>query len=478
MRATSILTSSSPSEIESDGPPRSRAAWLLVLGPLVAAVAGYEVAAALGSAAAGWTAGVTALCAVWWVTEPIPIPVTSLLPLAIFPLVGVLTPAKVGEAYGSPLVLLMLGGFILSMAMERSGAHRRIALCMVALFGGSSSRRLVFGFMAASALLSMWISNLATTLMMLPIAMAIVDQSENRRLHAALLLGIAYAASIGGIATPIGTPPNLIYIEVYSRITGSEPTFVNWMSWTLPVVALMLPFAALWLTRGIGSQSNIQLPEVGRWRTEEVRTLAVFALTALLWVTRKEPFGGWSAWFYLPDANDASVALLAVVAMFLVPNGKGEKLLDWEAAVRIPWGILILYGGGIAIAEAFVTSGVSDVLGEKLSSIAALPPVLLVAVVCLAVTFLTEITSNTATTTLLMPILAATAVTAGIEPRLIMLPAALSASFAFMLPVATPPNAVVFGTGRVAMRTMVSEGLVLNLAGVAIVTLVGLWSYR
>ncbi len=451
---------------------------MLVVGPIVAAVTGYGVATALGSPASGWTAGVASLCAIWWVTEPVPIPVTSLLPLALFPLVGVLSPAEVGEAYGSPLILLMLGGFILSTAMERSGAHRRIALYMVNLFGSSSSRRLVFGFMAASALLSMWISNMATTLMMLPIVMAIVYQTDDHRLEVALLLGIAYAASIGGIGTPVGTPPNLIFMEVYSRTTGSEPTFLDWMRWSLPVAAVMLPVAAMWLTRNIGSAACVQLPKVGKWRTEEIRTLAVFALTALLWVTRKEPFGGWSTWANLPAANDASVALLAVVAMFLVPNGKGEKLLDWNTAVRIPWGILILYGGGIAIAEAFVASGVSDALGQSLSSVTALPVLLLVGVVCLAVTFLTEITSNTATTTLLMPILASAAVTADIEPRVIMLPAALSASFAFMLPVATPPNAVVFGTERIAMRTMVREGLFLNLVGVCIVTLVGMWAFR
>ncbi len=407
-----------------------------------------------------------------------PIPVTSLLPLALFPLVGVLSPAEVGEAYGSPLILLMLGGFILSTAMERSGAHRRIALYMVNLFGSSSSRRLVFGFMAASALLSMWISNMATTLMMLPIVMAIVYQTDDHRLEVALLLGIAYAASIGGIGTPVGTPPNLIFMEVYSRTTGSEPTFLDWMRWSLPVAAVMLPVAAMWLTRNIGSAACVQLPKVGKWRTEETRTLAVFALTALLWVTRKEPFGGWSTWANLPAANDASVALLAVVTMFLVPNGKGEKLLDWNTAVKIPWGILILYGGGIAIAEAFAASGVSDALGQSLSSVTTWPVLLLVGVVCLAVTFLTEITSNTATTTLLMPILASAAVTADIEPRVIMLPAALSASFAFMLPVATPPNAVVFGTERIAMRTMVREGLFLNLVGVAIVTFVGMWAFR
>ncbi len=425
--------------------------------------------------AAGWTAGVTTLCALWWVTEPIPIPITSLLPLALLPLVGVLSPAEVGEAYGNPLILLLLGGFMLSTALERSGAHRRIALFMVHLFGASSNRRLVFGFMTASAVLSMWISNMATTLMMLPIVMAILQQSTNRQLSAALLLGVAYGSSIGGIGTPIGTPPNLVFMEVYAQATGVVPTFLQWMSWSLPIVAVMLPVAAFWLTRNLGPHENLQLPHVGRWRTEEVRTLFVFAVTAVLWITRTEPLGGWSAWAGLPAANDASVALLAVMVMFVVPNGKGGSLLDWESAAKIPWGILILYGGGIAIAKAFVSSGVTDALGHSVSSIASLPPLLMVAVICLVVTFLTEFTSNTATTTLLMPILAAAAIAADVEPRLLMVPATISASFAFMLPVATPPNAVVLGTGGVDTLTMAREGLFLNLAGVVVVTLVGSW---
>ena len=343
---------------------------------------------------------------------------------------------------------------MLSSAMERSGAHRRIALSMVHLFGGASGRRLVFGFMAASALLSMWISNTATTLMLLPIVMAVVEKATDDRLRIALLLGVAYAASVGGVGTPVGTPPNLIFLENYRTATGIDVTFTTWMTWALPVVLTMIPLTGLWLTRGLGSQTSITLPKAGKWRTEEFRTLAVFAVTALLWITRKEPFGGWSGALNLPSATDASIALLAVVAMFLIPNGRNrEKLLDWETAVRIPWGILILFGAGIAISKAFLTSGLSDLLGNQLVSLCELPPLLMVTLICLAVTFLTEVTSNTATSNLLMPILAAAATQADIDHRLLMVPATISASFAFMLPVATGPNAIIFGSNQLTRQT-------------------------
>ncbi len=419
-----------------------------------------------------WTAAITVLCAAWWITEPIPIPATSLLPLALLPVFGVLTPADVGEAYGNPLVLLLMGGFILSTAMERSGAHRRVALTMVNLFGGNSSRRLVFGFMAASALLSMWISNTATTLMLLPVALAVIERSDDPNLPTPLLLGIAYASSVGGIGTPIGTPPNLVFREIYRQTTGVEVEFLTWMMWGIPVVVLFVPLIGVWLTRKLRHEGGVAMPSVGAWELDEKRVFMVFSLTALAWITRGEPFGGWSSLLGLPGANDASVALVAVVAMFLIPNGKGAKLLDWETASRIPWGMLILFGGGIAIAQAFVVSGLSGALGAMLSGIASWHIILMLGAICLVVTFLTEMTSNTATTALLMPILAAAAMAAGIEPALLMVPAAMSASCAFMLPVATAPNTIVFSTGRFATRVMASEGFALNLVGVVIISLV------
>jgi sodium-dependent dicarboxylate transporter 2/3/5 len=414
---------------------------------------------------------VAVLCIIWWIFEPVPIPVTSLLPLAILPLLGVLTPSEVGEAYGSPLILLLLGGFLLSKAMEHSGAHRRIALGMVAVFGVSSGRRLVMGFMSAAAVLSMWISNTATALMLLPVALAVLDAVDDKsRLAPPLLLGIAYAANIGGLGTPIGTPPNLIFMQVYEDTTGQMISFTQWMGWALPVVILMVPAMALILTRNLSGALKLQLPDVGPWRAHERRVMAVFGLTALAWITRSEPFGGWKKWLDLPQANDASVALLSVVVLFLVPDGKGQRLLNWERASTIPWGVLLLFAGGICLAKGFVSSGMSDLIGLWLTEMISMPMYLLMALVCLLVTFMTEGTSNTASTALLMPILAAAALAAGISPELIMVPAAMSASCAFMLPVATGPNTVVFGTGQITTARMAREGLVINLLGAAVIS--------
>jgi sodium-dependent dicarboxylate transporter 2/3/5 len=438
-------------------------------GPVLALITAYLMSAAGFSNDAAVTLGITIICVVWWVFEPIPIPATAFLPLGLFPLLGVLTPVEVAQAYGNSLILLLLGGFILATALERNGAHRRIALAMVRAFGGSSSRRLVFGFMAASAALSMWISNTATTLMLLPVALAVLEKSEDKNLATPLLLGIAYAASIGGIGTPIGTPPNVVFMGVYEATVGESIPFVTWMTWAVPIVLVFLPIVALYLTRGLNHQGKVALPVVGSWQAAEIRVLAVFAATAFFWVTRKQPFGGWTELFGLSVTNDAMVALLAVVVMFLVPDGKGAKLLDWETAERIPWGMLVLFGAGISIATAFTASGLSETIGALLSGLAELPLLPIMLITCLAVTFLTETTSNTATTTLLMPILAAGAIGAAIDPRLIMIPAAMSASCAFMLPVATAPNVIVYSTGHFTIETMAREGFALNLIGAVVI---------
>ena len=445
--------------------------WALWLGPL----SGLALAALIG--ANGYSqdmsivAGIAVVCIVWWVFEPIPIPVTSLLPLALLPLLGVLTPTETGQAYGSPLILLLLGGFLLSKAMEHSGAHRRIALTMVRMFGAHSGRRLVMGFMVAAAVLSMWISNTATTLMLLPVALAVLDAVEEKeRVAVPLLLGVAYAASVGGMGTPIGTPPNLIFMQVYEETTGNSISFTQWMLWALPVVVIMVPAMAFILTRNLRGTLRVTLPEVGQWRTDERRVMVVFALTALAWVTRSEPFGGWKTWLDLPTANDASVALLAVVLMFIVPNGKGGRLLNWEKASTIPWGVLLLFAGGICLAKGFVSSGLSAVMGEALASLSNMPIYVLILLICLAVTFMTETTSNTASTTLLMPILAAAGLAAGIPPELIMVPAAMSASCAFMLPVATAPNTVVYSSGLIKTSRMAREGFSLNILGALVIS--------
>ena len=445
--------------------------WLTVAGPAAALGLFYLLLGQGWSQAASITAAVTLLCATWWIFEPLPIPFTSLIPLALFPLFGVLTPAQVGQSFGSPLILLLMGGFMLSTAMADSGAHRRIALYMVGLFGGGSARGLVLGFMTAAALLSMWISNTATVLMLLPVALAVLERT-NRKMALPLLLGIAYAGSIGGLGTPIGTPPNLIFMQVHLDRFGTTPSFPEWMSWGLPVVFLLVPLAGLWLTRGVRLEQPVEMPRAGRWRPFEKRVLAMFSLTALFWITRQAPFGGWSEWLGLPQANDASVALIAVVLMAALPNGEGGRLLRWEAAKGIPWGVLLLFGGGIAIANAFVQSGLADHIAGALEGVLHLPTWALVLSLCLVVTFMTEVTSNTATASLLMPVLAATAAAGDINPMLLMVPAALSTSCAFMLPVATAPNAIVFGSGQVRIKDMARAGLVLNLIGAVVITTV------
>ncbi|MCB1095026.1 MAG: SLC13/DASS family transporter [Verrucomicrobiae bacterium] len=461
--------------------------WLaLILGLMMAAAAWISLWSSLADGstvtdpgAACWTGAVLTLCAVWWVFEPIPIPATSLIPMAIFPLVGVLDEGAIAASYGHHLVILFLSGFMLSRAMERSGAHRRLALGMVKVIGGTGGKRLVLGFMVASAGLSMWISNTATGLMLLPVAIAVIDQCENRRLATPLLLGVAYAASIGGIATPIGTPANAVFLAqadllVRDGIIAETPGFFSWMKLGLPVVCIMLPLAWLWLTRGKWPATRLRMTGSGAWLTSEIRVVIVFSLTALLWITRQDPFGGWSQLLGVPGVRDSTVGLMAVIALFVIPSGdsKGDRLLDWESAGSIPWGILILFGGGIAIGNAFTSSGLSQALAESMHNLSGLPTIVMIATVALLVTFLTEVTSNTATATVLMPLLAATAIAANIRPELLMVPAAMSASCAFMLPVATPPNAVVYAVGEFSIKRMAQEGLVLNFIGAIVITTV------
>jgi sodium-dependent dicarboxylate transporter 2/3/5 len=446
---------------------------LLWLAPIISFLAGWSANELGGlSTPACLTLGIALWTALWWIFEVIPIPVASLIPLALLPLFGVLTPLQVAQKYGHPLVLLLLGGFLLSKAMEKSGAHRRIALLLVHACP-KGDKFLLLGFMLATALLSMWISNTATTLMMLPIALAVIQGSKDNRLTIPLLLGIAYSANVGGIATPIGTPPNLVMIGAYRDLGFEELSFAQWMNFGVPVTILMVVVIWLWVGRNLRTNgSQVALPNPGQWTQAETRTLTIFALTALAWITRSEPFGGWKTWLDLPQANDASVAFIAVLLLFCLPSGenKGEKLLDWKTANQIPWGMLILVGAGLCLGEAFKQSGLSASIAQGLSGLENLPTILLLLGICLLVTLLTEMTSNTATTSLLMPILGAAAIAAELDPKLLLVPAALSASCAFMLPVATIPNAVVFGTGKISIKRMAGEGFVLNLIGAGVVT--------
>lgn len=448
-------------------------------GPILAIIAGVIMWQAGFSVAAAQTLAITTWCVIWWIFEPIPIPATSLLPLAALPLLGVLDKAQLSAAYGNPLILLLLSGFLLSTALTKCGAHRRLALALVNLFGGNTNRRIVVGFMVAAAILSMWVSNTATALMLLPIATAVSERATDSQLRVPLLLGIAYGCSIGGLGTPIGTPPNVVFMGIYEETTGVQITFLEWMSWGLPIVGVLLPLVAWSLTRNLRGGGVAEMPAQEPWRRAEVRVMTIFAATALAWITRSEPFGGWSAALGLGYTSDAMVGFIGVLALFVTADGSvddngkptGAKLLDWETANTIPWGILLLFAAGLAIAAAFLSSGLSVLVGQALADAQHLHPLLLMFVLCGAVTFITEATSNTATTSLLLPIVAATATAAAIDPRLLMIPVAMSASCAFMLPVATPPNVVVFSTGHVPIEAMVREGFAANLAGIFVITL-------
>lgn len=444
----------------------------IIIGPVLAFVF-YLILTQLGldykPAAA---AGITLLTVIWWITEPIPIPATSLVPFSLLPLFGIVDHKIVASSLGSHVILLLMGAFMLSTSLVKSGVHERMAIYMIRMVGVSSGRRLVFGFMLATGVLSMWISNTASTLIMLPIALAILAHIDNRKLKVALILGIAYSASVGGIGTPIGTTPNIIFMGIYEETTGVEFGFLEWMKIGIPVVLVSLPLMALWLTRNVKLEHKIVLPTLDAWRPEEKRTLIIFGSTALAWITRSAPFGGWSEYFNVSIAGDSTVALTAVVIMFITPNGKGGRILDWDTAKEIPWGMLLLFAGGIAIAKGFVASGLSTMLGNWLSSLTNMPMILIVLTICLVVTYLTEITSNTATATLLMPILAIAGVGAGVDPAVFMIPAAMAASCAFMLPVATAPNAIAYGTGEIDIKDMVMEGVVLSLSVSCIIAVV------
>jgi sodium-dependent dicarboxylate transporter 2/3/5 len=447
------------------------------------------------------TAGITLLTAILWVTEALPIPVTSLIPFFAFPMAGVLTHTAAASALGSHVILLLMGGFMLSKSLEKSNVHTRLAVYMLRLTGTGSAKRLVLAFMLTAALMSMWISNTATTLMLLPIALAVLQTIDNKKLTVAMLLGIAYAASLGGVGTPIGTPPNIIFMSVYLETQGKEISFLEWMKTGLPIVFIGIPIIAFWLTRGLGKVGDCHLPAISQWQSAEKRVLSVFLIVALAWIFR--PY--WTALLNMPYVSDSTIALAGVVLMFITPSGSSangianranqtemstgdteedadniqndDRLLDWETASSIPWGMLLLFAGGICIAKAFAASGLSELMGQALTGLSALPVLLLILSLCLFVTFLTEITSNTATATLLMPILASAGMAAGIDPILLMAPAAISASCAFMLPVATAPNAIVYGLDKFKIKTMAKEGLILNIliafvvAGVSYVTL-------
>ena len=439
----------------------------LLIGPILALLSFFALTTGGLGYAPAITASITLLTAWWWATEAIPVPATSLIPFVGFPFAGVLSHKEAASGLGSHIILLMLGGFIMAKALERSGAHRRFALSLLRTVGRGSkhgNKRLVLAFMLSAALLSMWISNTATCLMLMPIVLACLQQVNDERLTVPLILSVAYACSIGGIATLIGTPPNIIFAGIYEKTFGLEYGFLDWMTIGVPTVLILLPTAWLWLTRNVSGNSAPDIPKSVPWSKDEIRVVLVFSLIVLMWVFRSQPFGGWSQLLNLTGVGDSSIALFGALLMFVVRSERGAGLIDWESAVDIPWGILLMFAAGITIAAAFFASGLAAVIGDVMSIwVSQLPLYAVVLLICVSVTFFTELNSNLATTTLVLPILAATAVSTNISPALLMIPATISASCAFMLPVATAPNAIAYATGRVKVKDMLREGLRLNM---------------
>jgi sodium-dependent dicarboxylate transporter 2/3/5 len=439
------------------------------------------------------TAAVAILMATWWMTEAIPIPATAILPLGLFPILGVLDAPNASTPYANELIFLFMGGFLLAVTMEKWGLHKRIALSIMTLVG-TSPNRLVLGFMLATAFLSMWISNTATTAMMLPIALAVgemfrpQDQEGPYQFGIALMLGVAYAASIGGISTLIGTPPNAVLAGAANELLGTDIGFVEWMGVGLPMTFVMLPVTWIVLTRFLyppgdlsGDASGVIESEregLGSMSRGEKMTAIVFVLTALAWVLRSEKtFGAFTIpglETISPNIRDSTIAMTAAAVLFILPVNwkKGEFALDWRTAQRIPWGVLVLFGGGLSLARAMDQSGLAVWIGGFVASLDAVPVVVIIAVVATLVIFLTEVTSNTATSTMAMPIMAGAAMGLGMEPLLVMTTAGLAASMAFMLPVATPPNAIVFASGYITIPQMSRAGIVLNIIAIVLITTV------
>ncbi len=436
---------------------------------------------------AGWrTAAVGLLMAVWWITEALPISATALVPLVLFPLLGITDIEGAATPYANPLIFLFLGGFMLAQAMQTWRLHRRVALGIVQGIG-TKPRSIIMGFLLASAVLSMWVSNTATALMMLPIGISIIDfvrdrleaQGETMSSHfpLVLLLGIAYACNVGGMGTLIGTPPNALLAGFFSETYGVEVGFAQWMIVGLPLVSVALPLVYVVLTwvypieldRLPGGAQIIatEWEKLGSMTTAEVRVAAVFVLTATLWMTRPLLSD------LLPGLSDAGIAIGAGLLLFAMPAGTEERaLLAWEDAEDLPWGVLLLFGGGLSLASAISDTGLATWIGEGVNVLSGWPTVLVVLSAVALIVLLTEITSNTATTAAFLPILGAVAVGFGENPFLLTVPAALGASCAFMLPVATPPNAIVYGSGLLSIPQMSRVGVWLNLVFIVLVTVI------
>lgn len=421
---------------------------------------------------------------VWWVTEAIPLPVTSLLPLVFFPLLGVSSIKPVAQTYINPIMFLFVGGFMLALAMERWNLHRRIALHIIARVG-TNARMIVLGFMLATGVLSMWISNTATTLMMVPIALAIVSQIEalaagksSGELGKVLMLGIAWSASIGGMATLVGTPTNLIFTGYVNEVYQYDFSFSQWFVFGFPVSLLLLftswlilTFVSFPLKKVNASESKAeiqkQLRNLGPVSVEELSVMIVFGLVAVGWM-----MSSWLKSNFFPQLHDSSIAILGAASLFLIPSSrKGVPLMDWETAVRLPWGILLLFGGAFAIAFGFESSGLAAWLADQLSGLNGVPYFFILMVIIGFVNFLTEITQNMATCTLMMPVLASLAPAIDVHPFPLMAATCMASSCAFMLPFATAPNVIVFGSGQLEMKDMIRAGIWMNLVSILVIVL-------
>tara|TARA_Y100001935_G_C17311826_1_gene517390 strand:+ start:34444 stop:35913 length:1470 start_codon:yes stop_codon:yes gene_type:complete len=452
-----------------------RKMWSLVAG-LVVFAGMLLLPAPEGLEPTAWkTAAVTVLMGIWWITEALPISVTALIPIVLFPVLGVRTISEATSPYANPLIFLFMGGFILALAMEKWNLHKRIALGIVHKIGVNPNA-IVIGFILSAAFLSMWVSNTATAIMMLPIATSIlgliehVDADKRRNFEIVLMLSIAYACNIGGMATLIGTPPNALLAGFILENYGVEISFLDWMKIGVPLVLISLPLMYLILTKWIfplqlkelpGGKALIEteLRSLNRISSQEMKVALVFVSAALLWMFR--PLLSQ----IIPHLSDAGIAMGISVLLFLIPSGQddGNGLLEWHDTKRMPWGVLILFGGGLSMASAISKTGLAAWIGSQMSAFDTIPVILFVVIITALIIFLTEMTSNTASTAAFLPILASVAIGLGENPLLFAIPTALGASCAFMLPVATPPNAIVYGSGKITIPQMSKAGLWLNL---------------
>ena len=439
------------------------------------------------------------LMAIWWVTEAIPLAATSLIPLILFPFLDIMSGEDIASSYINSIIFLFLGGFMLAIAMERWQLHKRIALKIITLFGGTPNS-IIYGFMIAAAFLSMWISNTATAVMMLPIGLAIITKMENQfgkqeteNFSKTLMLAIAYSCSIGGVATLIGTPPNLAFVKILHIMFPKAPeiSFGSWMMLALPIAILLMFIVALFLTKVFFKFNNSlkieksfilnEYDALGKITNEEKIVAVIFSLTALMWIFRSNlnlgivQIPGWSNLFRHPKYfNDGVIAITMASLLFLIPgkeDGKRTTILDNKVFSKIPWGIILLFGGGFALAKGFTVTGLSDLIGNKFHGMANYSPILIVLTVAITINLLTELTSNTATAQMILPIMASVSVAIGYNPLLLMITATLSASMAFMLPVATPPNTIVFASERLKIIDMAKTGIGLNIISVLIISL-------